>query len=353
MAQILYLSTDISPSTKKPYVPLNVLQAAQWDSSVLRHLITYRSSLSFPNSPSSPGPPDMDLGVTETTQQIISRLESIPVSERQKRLYRVSGNSSLRIGEPGNAVEPSSISMDELFALSSSPSKSTSVTETQPPPRTITTEATYFGLLPVTTTAEKCGETDPSGQQKWTPYPPYRFAVEFWDMGHLKEMQRLHSQTIWYAGSMFNVYIQVVPKKSGTQIGVYVHRQSNIDPIPRMSSANRPALSSSQHTRVPSLPSVASSTSIVPFTSAVQARPPPEVHSPLMTTRSATPTSGRRPTTSSSLPSSSPISSPTPKPELSLFERISLTLPASVPGVSPPDQAYRDPRSVLKAYFMV
>ena len=342
MSQLLHISNDISPTTKKPFVPLQVVQAAQWHQSVLRHAITYRHPPSLPHSiPSSPVPRDLELGVTETTRQIQLRLasaERVTEAERNKPLYRVSGNSSLRIGEPGNAVEPSSISMDDLFALSSSPSKN-SATSDSPPLRSITNESTYFGLLSPATTIEKCSDADPTGSQKWSSYPPYRFAVEFWDIGHLKEMQRLHSQTIWYAGSMFNVYVQVVPKKSGTQVGVYVHRQSNIDPIPRMSSANRPALS--QHNRMPSLPALVGPTPSTP------ARPS------LTPTRSTTPSSASRPGSSSSLPSSSPLSGPDIRAEGGSFDRVSNTLPATVPGVSPPDQPYRDPRPVLKAYFMV
>ncbi len=57
----------------------------------------------------------------------------------------------------------------------------------------------------------------------------------------LKEKSRLHSHTIWYAGSCYNVYAQAVRKK-GLQLGVYLHRQSIVDPIP-VPSMPRPLFS--------------------------------------------------------------------------------------------------------------
>jgi hypothetical protein len=46
---------------------------------------------------------------------------------------------------------------------------------------------------------------------------------------------RLYSHTIFYAGSCYNVYIQAFRKK-GIQLGVYLHRQSNVNPIPAASA---------------------------------------------------------------------------------------------------------------------
>jgi hypothetical protein len=59
---------------------------------------------------------------------------------------------------------------------------------------------------------------------------PYRFGVEFWDVGLLREKLHLYLRTIWYrqwyAGSLLNVFVEMFRKKAhGPQLGVYLRRQ--------------------------------------------------------------------------------------------------------------------------------
>ena len=58
----------------------------------------------------------------------------------------------------------------------------------------------------------------------YTHYPPFRFAAEFPNPRNLKEKKRVYSRTVWYAGSLWNVYIQKVETTKNTQLGVYLHR---------------------------------------------------------------------------------------------------------------------------------
>ncbi|CAD6573783.1 MAG: hypothetical protein ASARMPREDX12_006243 [Alectoria sarmentosa] len=58
----------------------------------------------------------------------------------------------------------------------------------------------------------------------YTNYPPFRFAAEFPNPRSLKEKKRVYSRTVWYAGSLWNVYIQKVETTKNTQLGVYLHR---------------------------------------------------------------------------------------------------------------------------------
>jgi hypothetical protein len=58
----------------------------------------------------------------------------------------------------------------------------------------------------------------------YTHYPPFRFAAEFPNPRNLKEKKRVYSRTVWYAGSLWNVYIQKVETAKNTQLGVYLHR---------------------------------------------------------------------------------------------------------------------------------
>lgn len=58
----------------------------------------------------------------------------------------------------------------------------------------------------------------------YTHFPPFRFAAEFPNPRLLKEKKRVYSRTIFYAGSLWNIYIQKVRSAKNPQLGVYLHR---------------------------------------------------------------------------------------------------------------------------------
>ena len=142
----------------------------------------------------------------------------------------------------------------------------------------------FFGLLPPRTTLAHLRAPyqarDQSQSLKYTPYAPFRFAVEFWGLDTLKEKVRLHSHTVWYAGSLWNVYTQAVQKKGGVgvQVGVYLHRQSSVDPLPGVSAPRPPPVQPS--TIVAPIPtplsSIVQSTGPSASTSAGRGRVQPE-----------------------------------------------------------------------------
>ena len=65
---------------------------------------------------------------------------------------------------------------------------------------------------------------EPTVPISFTHYPPFRFAAEFPSSRLLKEKKRVYSRTVWYAGSLWNVYVQKVETTKNTQLGVYLHR---------------------------------------------------------------------------------------------------------------------------------
>lgn len=366
MEEIINISHDISPTTNRPFVPISTLHAAHWAQSVLRSHITVgpsSGSLSAPPSiPSTPSPRDKELGITETTADILAYISAVNAdAEKFKPYFPVPTDSSLRIGDNGSGfnatTDGTSLSMDQLFTfmhssnLSPPPSSpTTSRSNSSPIPKPPTSESDFFGLLPPRYTASSCVLSDPTGKSKWSPYPPYRFAVEFWDLDSLKEKSRLHSHTICYAGSLFNVYVQIVRKKGQVQLGIYLHRQSSIDPIPASSapsslvfsrgdrlSGPSPGNVSAFHNRNPSLPSTFS-----PSTPSNTSHYSPSIHP---SSRSITPISYSNtpssPTTS--LSTGSPSSPSVMNPN---------TLPATASPVTPP-QSYRDPRPAISAYFTI
>lgn len=306
-------------------MPLAVLQAAHWSQSVLRHHITVKpsSSSSSPTLTSSPLPREKELGIADTTADILARLSSnddiAQTQEKAKTYYPIPKDSSVRLGVSGE-IEGTTI--EQLFEVSS-PSK-----DAKPVPQAVTSERNFFGLLPERHIASSCVKTDTSGKLRWSTYAPFRFSVEFWDVDSLKEKSRLHSHTIWYAGSLFNVYVQVV-KKKGVQLGVYLHRQSSIDPIPPSSTPSMSRDRELHHNRIPSLPSA------LPLQ---QMPSTPSVHySPLSRT-----------TTPQSAPSTSLNNLPSYNGAVTNYNSI----PATAAPITPP-QPYRDPRASISAYFTI
>ncbi len=79
--------------------------------------------------------------------------------------------------------------------------------------------------------ADSHGSADVS-PQRWSGYEPMRVGVEFFGIDKLQEKQRLYSPTFFYAGSVWNLYIQVVKKAKGIQLGIYLHRQSLTEQLP-------------------------------------------------------------------------------------------------------------------------
>ena len=62
------------------------------------------------------------------------------------------------------------------------------------------------------------------GDVRYTHFPPFRFAAEFPNPRLLKEKKRFYSRTVFYAGSLWNIYIQKVASTRSKQLGVYLHR---------------------------------------------------------------------------------------------------------------------------------
>lgn len=64
--------------------------------------------------------------------------------------------------------------------------------------------------------------------ETYSTFPPFRFAADFPNPRTMKEKKRVYSQTVFYAGSYWHVYIQKVRTGTKTpQLGVYLHRTRN------------------------------------------------------------------------------------------------------------------------------
>lgn len=63
----------------------------------------------------------------------------------------------------------------------------------------------------------------------YTEFPPFRFAASFPAPRLLKEKKRVYSRTVFYAGSLWNIYIQKMRSNRNFQLGVYLHRAKERD----------------------------------------------------------------------------------------------------------------------------
>jgi hypothetical protein len=363
MEDLMTIATEVSPSSGKPYVDLPNIQGAHWDQSILKQLISARPQVSStsPTTSGSPPPrekelglaitlatPDLDKGKGKDKNNDPSDLTSMGLGgSYSKQLYRIPEDASSRIGD--SVVEASS--MDELFNMNSSSTNRRAS-------RTQTSEANFFGLAPdriTISTGINSGDLLSqsqvgTSQSRWSRHAPLRFGVEFWDVASLTEKARLHSQTVWYAGSLYNVYVQVVRKKaSGTgvgsggaqvQLGVYLHRQSTVEVIP---SASVPKY------RAPPVVTMAP----MPMTSRSHARgpslPTPVFHTSLSTPSITRPTTPGRSTIVGSLPGGSSF-------EVSNHRAHDAQKVSNIPSVAPtstPPQPYRDSRPAVSAYFTI
>lgn len=314
-----------------------MIHAANWLATELRHCIVARSTCPAspsdrPTSPSSPVTRDKVLGVSHS----ISDFENQENAIRNRRL------AVFRI--PGDVVEP--VFSEQESTSAPSPIDETIFSHVRPSrgENTDNTHSEYFNLYSSTSWLTDVTSSNSNLTSKWTRFPPFRFGVEFWDLDLLVEKNRLHSQTIWYAGSLFNVYTLVVRKKDAAafQLGIYIHRQSSVESVPSMSipSSSRHRLPLRHSITVPLSGSNRSLTSENSSSNSsltesnhllnVNARARLSINADGTGTfsRGASPATSRPVTTTAA---------PTP----------------SLAQAPVPDQPYRDPRPLISAYFTV
>ncbi|EJU01154.1 hypothetical protein DACRYDRAFT_116957 [Dacryopinax primogenitus] len=387
------VSLSISPHTGRAYTPLKALQHAHWQASLLRSAVLGSQTHPVPNG--KPG----ELGLVRV-------LDEIPLTQEhaeENAWFAVPLDDAQRIGDwnPAGVVAASVTGVAAPASGTGSKAK------------TGWDERQWFGIgnkrrslneVIASASPAAAGTIPPERCLGWTPYEPYRFSVEFFSAASLKldkrppsssstGISKIHSRTIFYAGSLFNVYIQVVKRKkeekdvgSGpgqgekekdkeTQLGVYVQRWSMVNPVPPASAP--PAHARVQHRReesAASAHSLATSTPPQPPGSvplhvaatwhpgAAGRAPTP---SPIPFPRASTPRLGTSARASALSRSASPTPSmpgqTTPNGNQSptaafVFPSASPTTPTAAPTSYPPSAPvtpYRDPRQTLRAYFAV
>lgn len=301
----MLISHDVSSTTGRPYVSTNRLHSSHWKQSELK--LKVGSAMR-----------DKELGITRLTSEVA--VSSDVGSPSPTPYWVVASDSSERIGD---ATGLENATMDQLFTGLPHDDNKKAIPAN-------TSEANFFGILPPLHNAATVVHLDPGSGKRWSPFPPIRFAVEFWDVDYLKEKTRMHSHTIWYAGSLYNAYVQVIRKK-GVQLGVYLHRQSHVDPLPSFS------VPSPRRSEVPRAPSSRLHSNL--FSNASQFADPYRIPAPA--SASTLTLGGIRSTTPVSAQPGSPTSNSPPPGN------------RTTSPVNHPAQPYRDPRSAISAYFSI
>ncbi|ORX35928.1 hypothetical protein BD324DRAFT_682080 [Kockovaella imperatae] len=262
-----HIAQDVDPSTGMPFAPLSVLQSAHWSAADLRARVRAVSASNELDIGS--------LGLTQTTSQLVqafapkrrftprSRLSSsstdlsitsnVTAASGSRLYHPVPVDDTHRIGASGLIF-----SLAPQTALSGMPGlpdlgpDSETVladgsVQRRPPPQG---EHTSFGLQNGSRTlthlqsqhslnlaALSLGSGNKRPEQSWTTSEPFRFSAEFWGIDKLPDKERAYSQTHFYAGSWFNVYVQPNRKKDkGVQLGIYLQRQSTSEAMPAPSA---------------------------------------------------------------------------------------------------------------------
>jgi hypothetical protein len=293
------ISNQICPSSGSTYVNMMVLQSALWAQSELKNLISSKDiskvEVSTPSveeendesssvsrkASSKTAHTERELGLVSPEADFASAIASTQRKGRKsdagststmlggmrplmlmgasskakalenlldKRFYAVPSDDTVRIGEnlsslvnaDSNAVNEMEIEEPE----SGGPSGLAAAIDNQT--LNIAHDAKrasmneYFGVNNAVMNGRGLGveygkKTAAHTSRDWTGYEPMRLGAEFYAVDRLKEKERMYSPSFFYAGSIWNLYLQIIKKPKGLQLGIYLHRQNPNDPLPNPS----------------------------------------------------------------------------------------------------------------------
>ena len=223
-----------------PILPEKVISNALWMSMELRQRVMNSSEpdLELGLSEEAPEVPDSDVEATNTdtsgkgkhneifhdAQESEDEMPSSSWdSNAQPRKFWIPTSDSSSVMGGGNEAYQAANSTGSAFTPTHHMSRLSASLE----PSDVTWASDMTVSLPP--------ERPRSSQMSFTParyshYPPFRFSAEFPNPRTLKEKKRVYSQTVWYAGSMWNLYIQRVNTSKNQQLGIYLHRAKEKDP---------------------------------------------------------------------------------------------------------------------------
>ncbi|KAL8280176.1 hypothetical protein RQP46_007506 [Phenoliferia psychrophenolica] len=113
-------------------------------------------------------------------------------------------------------------------------------------PSTLPTESTHLNLAarvnPLLDPLKLVDNSQRFFLVPFVPLEPFRISLQFWNVAGLQDKQRIYSNSFFYLGSAYNCYLQRLNKR-GLQLGIYLHRQNHLEPLPDPSRAGGPGSS--------------------------------------------------------------------------------------------------------------
>ncbi|KAI8060950.1 hypothetical protein BC940DRAFT_311023 [Gongronella butleri] len=220
--QLCTIRSDINPVDGHPLVPDNLIKDALWLQTLFRSKIEAAEpgahqlhlSCDEQGNPTPPHPTNAAIEASEDEQDAKQQTApSMPASAHASA-------ASVDVNEP---LAPKSSGSS---TGSPSPSTSSSSNSKHSPPT-----APLYSIPSHDTTGFISLSHLPANGPTYSEYPPFRFSVEFHDLSSLKRHIRVYSKPVFYAGSLWNMYIQKTKsqRKGSPQLGVYLHRQAIID----------------------------------------------------------------------------------------------------------------------------
>ncbi|KAG8931727.1 hypothetical protein FRC01_000930 [Tulasnella sp. 417] len=373
------VQNDRSAITGKPFVALQILKTAHWNQAVFRSQIMSLPSVGSPrssspnnrgrNSESSPPASSTQSDIPSnanllSTSDIVAQAPELSLDHENtyNGFFPVFGDGSQKVG--------GDITRQQIDGIAREAASSDDMPASDTRTHRRLDHTNFFGL---TLNGRKIGKDfgtvkeDYGPAAKWTENEPCRFSVEFWGVETLKPSQRLYSNTFWCMGSLWNVYVQIVRKK-GLQLGVYLQRQSPVDPVPPHSIPSVPGstLSSPHPASVPlhhtdSLPTITHverpttpGTPGLPMTTP-RARPwaIPHHAQSMSALRPSTPGTSVSPPRQAILPGTTPPSAGSAFSSTTFSPSVTSPAGPLTAHSTPPHSPYRDPRQSLKAYFSI
>lgn len=200
-----------------PLLPENVITEALWANLELRQRVVGAAEHDVELSLSIGTSPDDRHDDNYPSEQSVSRDALNPSANRPTRRFWIP-NGDCNIVYGNDAALPRRHSAHAI-----SPSAE---------------DSTFFRDVTIDmTTGQRKGQA--AEVMKYCTFPPFRFAAEFANPHHLKEKKRVYSKTVFYAGSLWNLYIQKVRSAGNKtpQLGVYLHRVKSYEPEDTTASA--------------------------------------------------------------------------------------------------------------------
>ncbi|KAF2279111.1 uncharacterized protein EI97DRAFT_431325 [Westerdykella ornata] len=219
-----------------PVLPEKVISDALWQQLALRQMVLNADEsaqeLGLCKTPPQPSSPPLRFKEKQKATISSDDTESDPQAEgwdgtaKPRKFWIPSSDCNIVLGNGADPVVTTSHSFQRhanRLSATIQPEDAQWATDFASSPANMANPNTRADPLsrPISAGGSNAGQPKPFA---FTEFPPFRFSAEFPNPRSLKEKKRVYSRTVFYAGSLWNIYIQKVRTAKNVQLGVYLHR---------------------------------------------------------------------------------------------------------------------------------